>query len=190
MPPPRPAPRPKNHKPTPNPRPENILAHPRTIIQKSLLAPFMVRTWNTKVKGMNNYQLRNTLKRLDHIIDNLRTSGELKVDLTMKMNFTTSKDSEEKCQVTFGIVNGSYRFYYYYYYYYYVKEFFYKCHKVNLTSVKSYIDSPKWIKNKIATITLQNDNNMCFKYAVTVGLNNDSIGKHPERIANIKPFPD
>ena len=93
MPPPRPAPRLENRKPTPNPRPENILAHRRTIIQKSLLAPFMVRTWNTKVKGMNNYQLRNTLKTLDCIIDNLSTSGELKVDLTMKMNFTTSKDS-------------------------------------------------------------------------------------------------
>ena len=44
MPPPRPAPRLENRKPTPNPRPENILARRRTIIQKSLLAPFMVRT--------------------------------------------------------------------------------------------------------------------------------------------------
>ena len=33
-------------------------------------------------------------------------------------------------------------------------------------------------------------NNICFQYAVTVGLNYEEIGKHTERITKIKPFID
>ena len=53
----------------------------------------------------------------------------------------------------------------------------------------SYIDSLDWIKNKKATINLINKkDNKCFKYPVTILLNHEEIGKHAERITNIKPF--
>ena len=35
----------------------------------------------------------------------------------------------------------------------------------------SYIDSPKWLKNKKATINPKNNDNNCFQYALTVALN-------------------
>ena len=40
-------------------------------------------------------------------------------------------------------------------------------HKISLDKGGSYIDSPDWIKNKKATINLQNKDNECFKYAIS-----------------------
>ena len=54
----------------------------------------------------------------------------------------------------------------------------------------SYIDSPKWIKNKKSTINPKNNDYKCFQYAVTLALNLDNIDNHPERISKIKPFID
>ena len=48
--------------------------------------------------------------------------------------------------------------------------------------------SPKWLKNKRATINTKNDNNNCFQYALTVALNHQKIKKDPQRISKIKPF--
>ena len=39
----------------------------KTTNQKRMQAPSMKSRLNTKVKAMNNYQSRNTLKELDHI---------------------------------------------------------------------------------------------------------------------------
>ena len=55
----------------------------------------------------------------------------------------------------------------------------------------SYIDSPEWLKNKGVTINPKNDDDDdddCFKYALTVALNNQEIGSNPQRISKIKPF--
>ena len=51
------------------------------------------------------------------------------------------------------------------------------------------IDSPDWIKNKKATISPinQKDNN-CFQYGVTIVLNCDKIGKNSEIIIKIESF--
>ena len=71
----------------------------------------------------------------------------------------------------------------------YVQLLYYKCHKINVNRVGSYIDSPDWIKSKKATINPTNKkDNKCFQYAVTVALNYEKIGKHTERITKIKPF--
>ena len=32
------------------------------------------------------------------------------------------------------------------------------------------------------------DDNICFQYAITIALNHENIGNHPEKISNIKPF--
>ena len=65
----------------------------------------------------------------------------------------------------------------------------YKCHKINPSYGGSYIDSPDWIKNKKATINSINKKyDKYFQYTVTVALNQEKIGGHPERITKIKPF--
>ena len=65
----------------------------------------------------------------------------------------------------------------------------YHLHKISLNRGSSYIDSPKWIKNKKVTINPQNTEvNNCFQYAITTALNYQNINHHPERISKIKPF--
>ena len=48
--------------------------------------------------------------------------------------------------------------------------------------------SPEWVLNERATINPKNKNNKCFQYSITVALNHQNIGNHPERVSNIKPF--
>ena len=50
------------------------------------------------------------------------------------------------------------------------------------------MDSPKWLKNKKATINPKNSNNNFFQYALTVALNYQSIKRDPQRISKTKPF--
>ena len=57
-----------------------------------------------------------------------------------------------------------------------VDALYYNLNKVSLSRHGSYIDSPKWLKNKKATINPQNKNDdRCFQYAVTVALNYKKI---------------
>ena len=44
---------------------------------------------------------------------------------------------------------------------------YYHLQKVGLKRRRSYIDSPEWLKNKKATINSQNNDNNCFRYALT-----------------------
>ena len=70
-----------------------------------------------------------------------------------------------------------------------VNELHYKLHKVDLNRGRSYIDSPRRLKNKKATINPKNMNDYrCFQYAVTNALNYEKIKNHPERNKNIVPF--
>ena len=49
--------------------------------------------------------------------------------------------------------------------------------------------SSDWIKNKKATTNhINKKGNKCFQYVLTVALNCEEIGKHAERITEIKPF--
>ena len=65
---------------------------------------------------------------------------------------------------------------------------YYDFNKISINSGGSYIDSPKWIKNKKSTINPKNNDYKCFQYAVTLALNLDKVSSHPERISKIKPF--
>ena len=71
-----------------------------------------------------------------------------------------------------------------------VDALYYNLNKVSLSRGRSYIDSPKWLKNKKATINPKNNDDKCFQYALTVALNYEQINKNPQRISNIKPFID
>ena len=63
---------------------------------------------------------------------------------------------------------------------------YYNLQKINLNrKASSYINSPKWLKNKKATINPKNNDNNCFQYALTVALNYHNINKHPQRIRKL-----
>ena len=59
---------------------------------------------------------------------------------------------------------------------------YYNLNKVTLSRGGSYIDSPKWVKNKKATINPKNKDDKCFQYALTVALNYEQIEKDLQRI--------
>ena len=67
---------------------------------------------------------------------------------------------------------------------------YYKLHNISLNRSGSYIDSPKWLKNKKVTINPENNDDKCFQYAITVALNHEQIKKDPQRIRKTKPFID
>ena len=71
-----------------------------------------------------------------------------------------------------------------------VDALYYNLNKVSLSRGGSYIDSPKWLANKKATVNPKNNDDKCFQYALTVALNYQQIKDHSERISKIKPFID
>ena len=71
-----------------------------------------------------------------------------------------------------------------------IDALYYNLNKVNLSRGGSYIDPPKWLKNKKTTINPKNKDDKCFQYTLTVALNYEQIKDHPERISKIKPFID
>ena len=71
-----------------------------------------------------------------------------------------------------------------------VKFLYYDFNKTSIYRSGSYIDSPKWLKDKKSTITPKNNGHKCFQYAVTLALNLDNINNHPEKISKIRPFID
>ena len=71
-----------------------------------------------------------------------------------------------------------------------INFFYYSFNKTSIYRGGTYIDSPKWLKNKKSTINPKNNDDKCFQYAVTLALNLDNISKHPQRISKIKPFTD
>ena len=69
-----------------------------------------------------------------------------------------------------------------------VNYLYYNFNKISISRGGSYIDSPKWLKDKKSTVNQKNNDNKCFQYTVTLALNIDKINDHPERISKIKPF--
>ena len=67
---------------------------------------------------------------------------------------------------------------------------YYDFNKTSINRDRSYIDSPKWLKDKKSTINPKNKDDKYFQYAVTVVLSLDKIKKDPQRISKIKPFID
>ena len=71
-----------------------------------------------------------------------------------------------------------------------VNFLYYDFNKISINRGGSYIDSPKWLKDKKSTINPKNNDYKCFQYAVTLALNLDKIKKYLQRISKIKPFID
>ena len=56
-----------------------------------------------------------------------------------------------------------------------VNFLYYDFNKTSINSGGSYIDSPKWLKDKKSTINPKYNDDKCFQYAVTLALNLDKI---------------
>ena len=69
-----------------------------------------------------------------------------------------------------------------------VNFLYYDFNKTNINRGGSYIDSPKWLKDKKSTINTKNNDDKCFQYAVSLALNFDKIKKGPQRVSKIKPY--
>ena len=67
-----------------------------------------------------------------------------------------------------------------------INFFYYSFNKTSTYRGGTYIDSPKWLKDKKSTINPKNNDDKCFQY--TLALNLDNIDSHPERISKIKPL--
>ena len=145
------------------------------------------------------------------------TSSEWKIQLTMAINFISSKDSDETRTMhtksnnveimmdseTDEIIEDLFESFLQKYQegleeslrgiefaYDSVDALYYNLNKVSLGRGRSYIDSPKWLKNKKAIINPKNKDENCFLYALTVALNYEKIKKDPQRISKIKSFID
>ena len=68
-----------------------------------------------------------------------------------------------------------------------VNYLYYDLNKISISKGGSYIDSPKWLKDKKSTINPKNNDYKCLQYAVTLALNLDKINKNSQRISKIKP---
>ena len=132
---------------------------------------------------------------LSDMINDHKTRIEWEIQLTMQINFISSKDSKETCTMhtkshnrEFMMSNekdeiieklfepllqnyqkdleGSVR----------KSEFvrdsigllYYHLQKIGLKRGGSYIDSPEWLKNRKAIINPKNNDDHCFQYALTV----------------------
>ena len=71
-----------------------------------------------------------------------------------------------------------------------VNFLYYDFNEISLDRGGSYINSPKWLKDKKSRINPINNDDKCFQYAVTLALNLDKIRKNPQIIPKIKPFID
>ena len=131
-----------------------------------------------------------------------KTSSEWETDITMAINFFSLKDSDETRTMHTRSNKHLFESFLQKYQegleesmrgsefvYDSVDVLYYNFNKISLSRDGSYIDSPKWLKNKKTTVNPQNKkDDRCFQYAVTVVLNYEQIGDHPERISKIKSF--
>ena len=58
-----------------------------------------------------------------------------------------------------------------------IKFLYYDFNKTSIYRGGTYIDSPKWLRDKKSTINPKNKDNKCFQYAATLALNLDNIEK-------------
>ena len=71
-----------------------------------------------------------------------------------------------------------------------INFFYYNFNKTSIYRGGSYIDSPKWLKDKKSTINPKNNDHKYFQYVATLALNFDNINNYPEKKSKIRPFID
>ena len=153
---------------------------------------------------------------LRDMINNHKTHGEWKIQLTMQITFISSLDTGEfrimnsksdNVEIMMGIetddiINELFESFLKKYQkgletkmrersnfiFESVDLLYYSLHKISLNKGGSYIDSPDWIKNKKATINPKSKDNKCLRDGIKAALNHEKIKHNPERISNLKLF--
>ena len=165
----------------------------------------MIRPYLSDI--INNHKTPKNLRvhSSNEVIDYETQFGEWKIQLTMSINFISSKDSDEtrnmhtksdNIEIMMGsktddIIDELFESFLQKYHegleesmtgsefiFDSVDLWYYNLQKISLNRKgSSYIDSPEWLKNKKATINPKNDENNCFQYTLTIALNYQNIKK-------------
>ena len=159
-----------------------------------------------KNKNLSLKQYLNTIiPYLRNLINYQKTVGEWKIQLSMKINFVSSKDYSNETRTlstwsdnieiimgneTDDIIDELFKSFLHRYQekseksmkgsefvFNSVDLLYYYLHKISLKRGESYIDSPEWLKDKKAIINPQNKDNEYFKHAITVALNHEKMKK-------------
>ena len=152
---------------------------------------------------------------LSDIVNNHKTQGEWKIQLTIAINLISSKDSNEahtmhsksnniKIVIGYGtdeIIKELFesllqkyqkgikeRMIWSEFVFDSVDLLYYKLHKIILNRGGSYIDSTKWLKTKEAKVNPKNNEHKCFQYAASVALSHENIEKNLQRVSKIQYF--
>ena len=153
---------------------------------------------------------------LRDMINNHRTHGEWKTQLTMQITFISSLRTGEyrimhsrsdNAEIMSGIetddiINELFESFLRRYHekleirmkekskfvFESVDLLYYSLHKISLNEGGSYRDSPSSIKQKRATINPESKDNKCFRDATVASLNHEKIRNQPEKISNLEPF--
>ena len=153
---------------------------------------------------------------LEDLINEKKNKGEWKLQLTAKISFVSLKRDSDETRLTYtrsdheefmngseteGIIESLYRSLLQKYQnnlnekmrgsdfiFNRINYLFYDFNRVSISKGRSYIESPKWLKDKKSTKNQKNNDYKCFQYATTLALNFNKINKDPHRISKIKPF--
>ena len=71
-----------------------------------------------------------------------------------------------------------------------INYLYYDLNRKTISKGGSYIESPKWLKDKKCIVNQKDNDNKCFQYVATLALNFDDIDRNPQRVSKIKPFID
>ena len=154
----------------------------------NIIKPYLIDIINEhKTHGLVRYHSGNKSWQEE-------TSSECKIQLTMAINFISSKDSDETRPMhtksnhvaimigseTDEIIEDLFESFLQKYQegleesmrgsefvYDSVDVLYYNLNKVSLSRSGSYIDSPKWLKNRKTTTNPKNKDGKCFQYALT-----------------------
>ena len=158
-----------------------------------------------KISSLKEY-LNLIEKYLRELLEKYKQKGAWKVQLTIEVNFISLKPGSDETrimytrsdniEIMFGDDNDdiieqlfeSLLKKYEEFEFDGVNFLYYDFNKTSINRGGSYIDSPKWLKNKKSTINPKNNDDKCFQYAVTLALNLNKFKKDPQRVSKIKPF--
>ena len=131
-------------------------------------------------------------KYLRELIEEYKNQGEWKLQLTAEIKFISLKPGSDEIRrflqryeesLQNKMKGSDFEFDG-------INFLYYDFNKTSIYRGGTYIDSPKWFKDKRSTINPKNKDNKCFQYAATLALNLGKINKDPQRISKIKPFID
>ena len=69
-----------------------------------------------------------------------------------------------------------------------INYLYYDLNRITISKGGSYIESPKWLKDKKCTINQKNTDNKCFQYATTLALNFNNIDNIIKEYQKLNPL--